>query len=131
MRATVTGNAAGSRELAEQQPHAGFVLCDRVIHLAVRAFQPRMSITCRSAMTGTDDANDIDVVFDDKTIQVRENEIQTGRSPPMPEEPFFNVIRLKRFSQQRIFLKVDLSDGQVIGRRSEEHTSELQSRGLI
>ena len=48
-------------------------------------------------------------------VAVGVDEVQAGRGAPMPQQPRLDVFELEGLGQQRIFVEVDLADGQVIG----------------
>src|SRR5664279_1624863 len=42
------------------------------------------------------------------------DEVLSGRSSPVPEQPWLNLFRFQRLSQQGIFKEIDLADAQII-----------------
>src|ERR1039458_4963552 len=42
------------------------------------------------------------------------DEVLSGRSSPVPEQPWLNLFRFQRLSQQGVFKEVDLADAQII-----------------
>ena len=61
-------------------------------------------------MSWTGDVNDVRIMFFDETVQMNVNEVLPWRSSPVSEKSRFDLFRLERFSQQRVFKEVDLSD---------------------
>ncbi len=53
--------------------------------LRVGPFEIAMRDQPRTAMTGTDDINHVQIVFFDQPVQVYVNEVEPGRGAPMPE----------------------------------------------
>ena len=49
-------------------------------------------------------------------IAVYVDEIESGRSAPVAEQPGLDVFELQRLAQQRIVKKIDLPDGKIVGR---------------
>jgi hypothetical protein len=68
----------------------------------------------RTAMTGTDDINHVQVVFFDHPVQVHINEIEPGGGAPMPEQTGLDVLKCEWGFEQRIVLQIDLPDREVI-----------------
>ena len=62
LRRDVARHAAGKRELAEQPLHPLAVARDRRIRLGVAAFEPRVGEDRRTAVTGTDHVDHVEVV---------------------------------------------------------------------
>src|ERR1700686_1580406 len=113
-RSDMARNAARKRELLEQFPKALFVLWDVRINFAVSAFQIGVGDQSRPAMSRTCDVQDIEIVFFDQAIEVYIDEIQPWRCAPMAEQPGLDVFQLKWFSQQRIGVEINLSDGKKV-----------------
>jgi hypothetical protein len=55
-------------------------------------------------------------VLDDDAIEVHVNEVEPGRGSPMSKQPRLDVLSAQRLTQQRIVHKIDLPNGQVVGR---------------
>ena len=85
-----------------------------MIDLAVRTIQPRMRIARGSSVARPNDANCVGIPLRDQTIQVREDEIQSGGRSPMAKEPLLDMFTAKWLPQEWILLKVDLPDCQII-----------------
>src|SRR5690242_17191469 len=67
-------------------------------------------------MTGAGDEDNVQAKLLDKAIQVNIDEVQTGSSAPVAEQARLDVFELERLPKQRIFVEIDLADGNVIGR---------------
>src|SRR5262245_15497260 len=65
-------------------------------------------------MARSDYQHHVDVVFVDQSVEMHVNEIHARRCPPVTEETRLDVVRSQRLSEQRILLKIDLTDRQVI-----------------
>jgi hypothetical protein len=65
---------------------------------------------------GTGDVDHVEIVFLDQPVEVNVDEIQTGCGSPVPEQPRLDVFLTKRLLKQRIVVKIDLTDRQVVGR---------------
>ena len=85
-----------------------------MIDLAVRAIEPRVCIARGSSVARPNDANHVGIPLGDQTIQVRENEIQSGGRSPMAKESLLDMFAAKWLPQEWILLKVDLPDCQII-----------------
>ena len=110
LRRDVAGDAAREAELLEQLPHAFGVLADVRVHLAVCAFKIGVSNHRRTAMTGTNDVDHVEVVAFDHPIEVHVEHVQARRRAPMAEQPRLDVFALQRFLQEGIVEKIDLPD---------------------
>ena len=65
-------------------------------------------------MTGSDDINHVQIVLVDQPVQVHINEVEPGSRAPMPEQTGLDVLQRERSFEQRIVLKIDLPDREVI-----------------
>ena len=65
-------------------------------------------------MSRTGNVNDIGITLFDEAVEMNVNKILSRRSSPVPEEPWFDLLCLKRLSQQGILEEVDLTDAQII-----------------
>jgi hypothetical protein len=57
----------------------------------------------------------VEVALPDDPVQMRVDEVEAGRRPPVAEEPRLDVLRLERLAQERVGHEVDLPDRQVVG----------------
>ena len=55
-----------------------------------------------------------EIVFVDQAIAVSVDEIQAGRGAPMSQQARLDVFDAQRLGQQRICVKIDLSDGEIV-----------------
>ncbi len=115
LRRGVTGNSAGEGELQEEFPQPGLVLADIWINLAVGAFEIGVCHDGRPAVPGTGDVNHVEVVLLDDPVQVRVNEVLAGRGAPVSQQHVLHVRERQWPLQQRVVVKIDLTDRQVIG----------------
>ena len=114
LRRNVTGNPSGEGELLEQLFQPGLILADVGIDLAVRAFEVDVAHHRRGAVSGTGDVDHVEVMLFDDPVQMRVDEVLSGRRAPVPQQQLFHVLQLQRLPKQRIFAEIDLADGQVI-----------------
>src|SRR5215510_4117635 len=98
MRSAVARYSTRRRELAEEEPHARFVLCDRMVDLSVAALQIGIRISGRTTVSGTDDANNVGVALGDEPVQMCVDEVDARRGAPMTQKPFLNMIAAERLS---------------------------------
>ena len=68
-------------------------------------------------MSGAGEIDDVGVALDDHAIEMRVDETQSRRRPPMSEQPRLDVLGAERLAEQRIVLQKDLTDGEVVGCR--------------
>jgi hypothetical protein len=115
-RRDVTRNAARKRELFEQLLHSRRIARDRRIDLAVRPLQVRVGDDAGSTVSRTGDQQHRQIALLDRTVQMRIDEVETGRCAPMAEQPRLDVFDRKRLRQQRIVEQVDLTDAEVVCR---------------
>ena len=112
----VTRNTAREGELPEELPHAVDVLPDVGVALAVRSLEVRLRHVRRTSVTGTRDEDRIELPLANRPIEVHVHEIQPRRRPEVTEQTGLDVLRTKRFAQERVVEEVDLTDRQVVGR---------------
>ena len=115
LRGHVARNAAGKRELGEEALHALLVLGDARIDLAVRRLEVGVRDQPGPPMPGPGDVDHVEVVLLDHPVQVGVDEVQSGRGPPVAEEPRLDVLLGQRLLEQRVVVEVDLADRQVVG----------------
>ena len=65
-------------------------------------------------MAGPSHLNEIESSLCDRTIEVRIDEIQAGRRPPMAEQAALDVLRTQRLAEQRVRQQVDLPYGEIV-----------------
>jgi hypothetical protein len=112
----VARDAARERELAEQPPDAVFGAVDLRVDLRVRALQIAVGDHARAAVPRAGDVEGVEIPFPDHSVQVGVEEVESGRRPPVTEEPRLDVLGPQRLAQQRIVEQIDLPDAQVVGR---------------
>src|ERR1041385_9455085 len=96
--------------------HAGRVLRDVWIALAVGAFEPGIGDHSRPAMPRPGDVDHVEVARSDHTVQVHVDEVEAGGSAPMTEQARLDVLQLKRLLQERVVEEINLGYRQVGGR---------------
>ena len=111
----VAGNAAGKRELLEQQFHTGFVLRDIGVDVAPGAFQIDIAHDRSPAVAGSRDVKHVQIVFLDDPVQMHIDEILAGHGTPMPYDQRLHMRQLQRFAKKRVVVEVDLSHRQIVG----------------
>ena len=115
LRRCVAGNAAGKRKLNEELPQPGLILADVGIDLAVSALEIGVAHDGRAAVPGAGDVNHVEVVFLDDPVQVHVDEVLPGRRAPVPQQHVLHVRERQRPLQQRIVVKINLADRQIVG----------------
>jgi hypothetical protein len=63
----------------------------------------------------TGDIDDIQIVLLNQPVQMNIDEIEPGRSAPMPQQPGFDVFQFQRLSEQRIIEQINLAYREVVG----------------
>src|SRR5581483_3271556 len=101
---------------SKQLAHAFDVPTHCRIYLGVGAFKINVRNYCRTAVSRTRQKDHVSVMLSDQSIEVYIHQVQTWRCPPMTKQARLDVLRLERLTQQRIFLQVNLPDGEVIRR---------------
>src|SRR5271154_3932706 len=107
-RRDMTRNAVWPGELTKQPLQPVSAALDIRIALGVRPLQVAMRHQSRTAMTGADDINHVEIVFFDQPVQVNVNEIDPGGGAPMPEQAGLDVFERERGFEQWIVLQIDL-----------------------
>ena len=115
LRRDVAGNAVGPGELAKQPLQPVPVALDVRVDLRIGAFEIGIRDQPRPAVAGADDVDHIQIVLLDQPVQMHIEEVQTRRGAPMAEQARLDVAALEGNLEQRIVLKIDLPDRQVIG----------------
>src|ERR1035437_9197059 len=69
-------------------------------------------------MAGPDDIDHVQIALFDQTVEMDIDEVVPGGSAPMPKQTRFDVFELERGFEQRIVLKINLPDREVIWRRA-------------
>ena len=121
--ADVAGDAARRRELTHQAEEAGVVEGDRRVDLRVGPFEVHVGDDGGPAVARPRDVQDVAVALLDQTVELEIDEAQRRGRSPVTEQPWLDVLRTERLAQQRIRLKVDLRDGEVVGRSPGGHES--------
>ena len=111
----VTGDAAREGELLEELLHPRHVLGDVRVDLAVSPLQVHVADQRRPAVAGSRDVDHVQVIFLDDPIQMDVEEVLPRSGPPVAQQPRFDVLELQRLAQERVVIKVDLADREVIG----------------
>ena len=111
----MAGDAAGKRELLEQPLHAGLVLGDLGVVLAVGALQVDVRHHGRPAVAGPADVHHIQVPGFDDPVEMHVDEVEAGASAPVSEQSGLDVLPGERTAQQGIVSQVDLPHREVVG----------------
>src|SRR5664279_1234411 len=114
-RCDVAWNAIGPGELPKQPQHPVSAALDIRKSLRIGAFEIAMRDQPRTAVAGPDDIDHVQIALFDQTVEMDIDEVEPGGSPPMPKQTRFDVFELERGFEQRIVLKINLPDREVIG----------------
>jgi hypothetical protein len=82
--------------------------------VGIGPFQIGLRDNGRTAVTGTRDVNHRGVVLAYDAIQTDIDQVLAWRSSPMTGQARLDVRGAQRLPQQRIFLEIDLPDGEVV-----------------
>ena len=115
LRPSVAGDAAREGELAEQPLHAGGVLADVGVYLAVRAVQIVLGHDGVAAVAGAADVYHVQVIFDDGPVQVGVDKVLARAGAPVAHDFLLDVFRLQGFLQQRVVQQIELAGSEVVG----------------
>ena len=85
------------------------------IDLAVSALEIGVAHDGRSAVPGAGDVDHVEVVFLDDPVQVRINEVLARGRAPVPQQHVLHIRERQRPLQQRIVVKINLADRQIVG----------------
>ena len=114
--AGVARDSARRRELTEEAAQARRVLRHIRVDLGVGPFQVDVRDDRGAAMTRAGQVDHVGVGVLDQAVQVHVDEAESGRGPPVAQQPRLDVLRPQRLAQQGVLLQVDLADRQVVGR---------------
>jgi hypothetical protein len=116
LRGRVARDAAGKRKLFEEALHPGGVAGDVRKQLAIRAFQIGIGNDRGPAVTGTGEEDRVEIARGDRTVEMRDHEVQTRRGSPVAEQPRFDVLAPQRLAQERVVEQVNLTDREIVRR---------------
>src|SRR5665648_394313 len=114
-RRDVAWNAIGPGELPKQPQHPVSAALDIRKSLRIGAFEIAMRDQPRTAVAGPDNIDHVQIALFDQTVEMDIDEVEPGGSAPMPKQTRFDVFELERGVEQRIVLKINLPDREVIG----------------
>src|SRR5580658_1357044 len=101
-------DAPWERKLQKQLPQTGLVAADVVVDLTVRPLEVGVSDDCRPPVARTRNIDHVEVVLADHAVEVRVDEILSGRGSPVAEYHALDVRKLQRPGHQRIVAQVEL-----------------------
>ena len=128
IRSAMARNPAWKGKLFEQARHSLGVLTHIRITLAVTAFEIRIGGQRRTAVTGTNDCEYVQLARDDDPVQMGVHEVDAGRRAPVSEQARFDVFQPQRLAQQRIVEQIDLTCREEV-RRAPPGMNVLQLGG--
>src|ERR1700735_2920668 len=85
------------------------------MHLSVTAFKIGVGIERGAAVSGTGDVNEVRIMRLDEAVEMNVDEVLPRRRAPVPEQPWLDLLRFERLSQQGVFEEVDLADTEIVG----------------
>ncbi len=114
-RRDMARDSSGKGKLLEEFAEAFFRLRNVRVEFAVGSFEISVGDEAGTAVSGTSDVDDVQVVESDEAIQMDVDEIETGRGTPVAKEARFDVLELEWFTQERIRAEIDLTDREIVG----------------
>jgi len=114
-RAHMARHAAWGRELAKELAHPGETERHARVDLRVRPFEVDVREHRRPAMAWPCEEDDVRAVPANDAVQVRVDEVQPGRRPPVAEQTRLDVVAREWLVQERVVAEVDLADREVVG----------------
>src|SRR5690606_36786916 len=112
----VTRYATEEGKLREQLHHPRFILRHLRVELAVDTLEIGIDHEARDAVSGSGDVDRVQVMIGDSAIQVDVDEVQPRRGSPMSEKAWLHVLGSQGNLEQRVVVKIDLVDQEVVGR---------------
>ena len=92
LRRHMAGNAAGERELLEEEFHAVLVARNVRIDFAICSLEISIRHEARTAMARPGDVDHVQVVLPDDPVQVNVDEVQAWRRSPMTKQTGLDVL---------------------------------------
>src|SRR5262245_41338219 len=89
-------NAGWTGDLGEEPLHLLFVLRDRRINLAIRAFQVGIRDEARATVPWSGNIDDVQIAILDDAIEVHIDEVQAWRRAPVAEQTRLDVLTTER-----------------------------------
>src|SRR5450432_4112056 len=112
----MAGNSSGKRKLQKELLQPRLILADVGIDLCVRALEISVGYDRWPAVSGARDIDHIEIVFLDDAVQMNIDEILPRGCAPMTEQHSLHVSERQRPLQQRIVVKINLSDRKIVRR---------------
>ena len=111
----MAGDSSGKRELEEEPPQPGLILADVGVDLAVSALEVGVADDGRATVPGAGDVDHVKVVLLDDPVQVRVNEVLAGGRAPVSQQHVLHIRERQRSLQQRVVVKINLPNRQIVG----------------
>ena len=109
-------DAAGKGELPEEALQPFSVFGDIGVEFAVAPLEIGVRNERRPAVPRSREIDHVEVEFFDRPVHVQIDEIEPRRRSPVAEQPGLDVIYGERDFEERIVIKIDLPDREVIRR---------------
>src|ERR1700733_2002295 len=85
------------------------------MHFGITAFKVGVGIERGAAMSGAGDVNEVRIMRLDEAVEMNVDEVLPWRRAPVPEQPWLDLLRFERLSQQGVFEEVNLADTEIVG----------------
>ena len=113
-RRVMRADVAGDGELLEEAVEAGFVLTHFRIDVGGGAFEVDGAEDAGGSVAGAGEEDNVLIEQFDGAVEVGVDEGEAGGGAPVAEEAVFDVFRFERLFEERIVLKVDHAQGEVV-----------------
>src|SRR5205823_1865823 len=107
-------NSTWERKLPKKTAHSLSVLRDRRIDFAVGPFKIRIGHHPGTAMPGTADIDDVEVMNFDDPVEVGIDEIEPWRRAPVSQQPRLNMLWFQGLLEQWIVEQIDLPYREIV-----------------
>ena len=112
----VAGHAAGEGELLEELLHAGLILGDVGIDLAVGAVHVVVGDVEVAAVAGAGEKDQVQIVALDDAVEMDKDKVLPGHRAPVADDLFLDHIQRQRLFEQRVFQQIELPGREIVGR---------------
>src|SRR5262249_8928449 len=113
-RSAVAPDAAWERKIPEERTHSLCIFALAWVNLGIGTLQVDWAQHARSAMSGSSEEDGVEVVFLNKAIEMNIGKAQTRTRAPVSQQSLLDVLRLQRFTKERILLQINHAHSQVI-----------------
>src|SRR5271155_3849654 len=84
------------------------------MHFGITAFKIGVGVERGAAMPGPRDVNEVRIMRLDEPVEMNVDEVLPRRRAPVSEQPWLDLLRFERLSQQGVFKEINLADTQIV-----------------